>query len=998
LRSEPAPSDAPADMPDVAPRLSPRHRRAIYEQLTRDRLAELTDRFDVPVEDRRHVQAHIDALVRARRVDVAELLGLLKREELQLACDVLGLDRGGREKDAIVQRILALATDRNGDADSDPPSAPSPATPSFSLTNTTARKSTPKRTNGASARAPSTGGTGEPAADYRHDDTRKNNPPAGLVEFDRPPPQKTKKYAYDPHLDPQLQWAGKTERTSFEVDTVSLHIHERVSTQAILRAVQREDAQRDLFAEATLPESKAIDFYAHDVGWANRMVLGDSLVVMNSLLEREQMAGKVQCIYIDPPYGVKFNSNFQPSIARRDVKDGDDASLTREPEQIQAFRDTWELGIHSYLTYMRDRLLLARQLLTESGSVFVQISDDNAHVLRLLLDEVFGPANQVATIAWKKGAPQARIIKNSFNYLLWYARSAEHVKTRKLFRERAVNEGSSEDPAKLALSCEIPGEAARTLTAAEKRNPDLLPPGTRVYRTQDIESPGIDPERRFEFVFQGERLWPKPRNSWRGLPEEMARLSKCERIARTPEGLGYKFYVVDDSPAIEITNWWDDTAGNVPDMVYVVQTNTKIIERCVLMTTDPGDLVLDPTCGSGTTAFVAEQWARRWITCDTSRVALALARQRLLTAKFPFYQLRSSRVRDGFHYKTVPHVTLKSIAQNARLDACSSRDERERVIRESAEQEVLYDQPLEDKSRVRVAGPFTVEAIPAPALDHGFDENAAPSSGDDRVGRVADPGGDYVSMMIGLLRKSGVQFAGGRHLPLPSIRSVKGAYEFFHAESETGLGDDPRRVAISLAPPHAPVTPAQVLQAIYETRNYDILLFVGFGCDPEAGRMIEQGVQRRELQFVHAAPDILVGDLLKTTKTTRLFSAFGAPDVRVHAEDGGLISVELTGVDLYDPITGATHHGKGDAVAAWFVDHDYDGRTFCICQALFPGRATKNPWEKLQKALKGTIDEERFEALRSTRSVPFKPGKRVAVRVIDDRGNEAVKVVDAGKR
>ena len=417
------------------------------------------------------------------------------------------------------------------------------------------------------------------------------------------------------------------------------------------------------------------------------------------------------------------------------------------------------------------------------------------------------------------------------------------------------------------------------------------------------------------------------------------------------------------------------------------------------MTTDPGDLVLDPTCGSGTTAYIAEQWGRRWITCDTSRVALALARQRLLTAIFPYYRLRSDRVRDGLVYKKVPHIKAESFTNNARIDACKSREECDRVIREVTKQEELHDDPEVDKGRVRVSGPFTVEAIPVASLedaDAGDDVASDPVPASES-GRAEDPAGDYLSMMIDLVRRSGVGFANGKQIRIPTLRTVKGSYEYLHAEGESDMAGDPRRIAVSFGSKHAPVTPVQVRNALTETRGYEWVLFVGFGCDPEARRMIDQGVHGRQLDFANAAPDILVGDLLKTRKADRLFSVFGAPDVQVRREPNEMVSVALVGVDIYDPITGNTHHGDGEDVAAWFVDQDYDGRSFCVCQALFPGRGIKNPWEKLQKALKGTIDQEKFEQLRTTRSLPFKPGKKVAVTVIDDRGNEVITVVDAGR-
>ncbi|MDX2089784.1 MAG: site-specific DNA-methyltransferase [Kofleriaceae bacterium] len=837
------------------------------------------------------------------------------------------------------------------------------------------------------------GATNDIAA-YQHDDKRKNNPPAGLVEFDKPPPQPTKTYQYDPHLDPQLTWAGKAEHTSFEVDTVSLHIHEDVRPEAILRAVKREDVQGDLFARIELPDAKAIDFYHHDVGWKNRLILGDSLTVMNSLLEREQMAGKVQMVYLDPPYGVKFNSNFQAAISKKDVKDGDDASLTREPEQIQAYRDTWTLGVHSYLTYMRDRVLLARELLSESGSVFVQISDENVHHVREILSEVFGETNAIGIIAFAKttGSTQ-NFLPQTTDYLLWYARNRESAKYRQLFLEKEPGGQGGTGYTKV----ELPDGTRRGLTAAEKADLSLLDRSARIFALDNITSQSIGREKGegaacwFPVTLPGigKPFLPPEKARWKTNEEGMRRLLAARRVDASSGGkLGYVRYL-NDFPLYPLSNVWMDTVGQNQtggDKLYVVQTALKAVQRCILMTTDPGDLVLDPTCGSGTTAVVAEQWGRRWITCDTSRVAIALARQRLMTSRFPFYALRSERVRDGFDYKTSPHITLRSIAQNTRLDDCKTQADRERVILETADQEVLYDQPLIDSDRVRVTGPFTVEAIPVASLDAEEPADSSAKPGTDQAAA------EYLGMMIDLLKKSGVQFPNNRHLALTSLRPVRGPYEYLHAEAELQNGIT-KRVAVSFGPRHAPVTPVQVRDGINETRGYDIVIFVGFACDPEARRIIDAGIVGRELQFANAAPDILVGDLLKTKKTTRLFTTFGAPDVKVETAEDDLLKLTLAGVDLYDPNTGETTHRSGEDVAAWFIDHDYDGRTFCVCQALFPGGG-KNPWEKLQKALKGTIDEDKFETLRTATSLPFKPGKKVAVKVIDDRGNEVIKLVD----
>ena len=962
-------------------------RRSALEVLSRDSLAKITAQHELNVEDRRAVASHIDAIVRARSLDFGEVLRSLKRDELKAMCEALGLDDSGREKDLLVQRILGGEQPRDDGGKGD--------TGGFSLTPPEP-KPRRQRENGGGAGGRN-GGNGEAVGDYRHDATRKNNPPAGLIDFDRAPKQATKTYAYDPHLDPQLQWAGKAEHTSFEVDTVSLHIHERVSAQAIMRAVKREDAQRSLFAEDDLPESQAIDFYAHDVNWANRLILGDSLLVMSSLVQREQMAGKVQCIYVDPPYGVKFNSNFQPSISRREVKDGDDSSLTREPEQIQAYRDTWTLGVHSYLAYLRDRLLVARDLLAQTGSVFVQIADENVHHVRELMDEVFGRDNFVVTIVLKKkGATTPTDPVNDF--ILWYAKSRPDVKVRTLYQARS----RPEDDPKFNTLIAPSGEFRRVKDLPTDEVERLIREGCDFARVNyPLVSQHPSATRSGDFTWNGKSFSCGHNAQWRFDPEtDMRRLVECGRLF---DGGGKSLGGVmrwSDWPYIAISNIWDDMHGDQEPM-YVVQTNRRAVARCVLMTTDPGDLVLDPTCGSGTTAFVCEHWGRRWITCDTSRVALAIARQRLLTARYPFFRLRSDRVRDGFVYQTVPHVTLKGIAQNAKLDVCRTREERDRLIRECADQEPLYDAPEEVKGKVRVSGPFTVEAIPVASMeDPGISPTPGPEgelrdgNGEGYTAAPADPAGDHTAQMIDLLRKTGGVDFKGKRLPLPTLRPMRTAHEWIHAESETGIEGDARTIAVSFGPRHAPVTTKQVLDATRQARRYDMLLFVGFACDPEALSMIERGVPGCEMHFVHAAPDILVGDLLKSSRATKLFTVFGLPDVRTARAKDGKVTVTLTGVDIYDPLTGETAHDDGKNVAAWFLDHDYDGRTFCICQAFFPNQKAKNPWEKLQKALKGTIDEDRFEALRGTTSVPFTPGAKVAVKVVDDRGNEVVKIVD----
>jgi adenine-specific DNA-methyltransferase len=822
---------------------------------------------------------------------------------------------------------------------------------------------------------------GEKVKDYRHEEKRPNNPPAGLATYDKTLPSR-KVYDYDPHLDPQLIWAGKKEHTSFEVESVALHIHERISTAAIIKAVQRESLQRDLFADPQLPLTEQIEFYQHEMNWANRLILGDSLLVMNSLLERELMAGKVQMIYMDPPYGVKFSSNFQPRIDRRDVKDDDD-SLTREPEMIKAYRDTWTLGVHSYLSYLRDRLLLCRELLADSGSVFVQISDENLHHVRELMDEVFGAENFVVVICYKRlGMMVGEILKSSAHYLLWYAKDIERVRFHKVFEEQVAGVGMGDHYNQLES---VASGEVRPMRKEERGN---VPAGWTAFQLVSLQTYGLGSTGKEAFSFDGREFRPGPNKAWRTTVEGLRRLAESRRIYTAGNTIRYKQYLT-DFPFVEVRSIWE-TTGRDPENLYVVQTPTNVIERCVLMTTDPGDLALDPTCGSGTTAYVAEQWGRRWITCDTSRVALALARQRLLTATFPYYKLKhpDSGVSGGFIYEEVPHITLKSIAQN-----------------EPQQTETLYDKPEIDRSKVRVSGPFTVEAIPVPAMESPSESPIPQLEADARQddlarrgrgeGRIVNPAADHITTMIELLRKAGVVFPGGKKLMLDNVRPL--GVGWLHAEAEAKQdGERARRVAVSFGPRHGPVTAIQTHEAAQtaSVNGYDVLVLAGFSVDPEAQAFIQKTpIKNLTIHFANVNPDVLVGDLLKTSRASQLFTVFGSPDVKLEKQKDGSFIVRLLGVDIYDPNTGELQQSRGEDVAAWFLDQDYDGYTFCISQAFFP--ANSEAWEKLERALKGSLDPEKFEALRGTVSLPFQPGKhkRIAVKVIDMRGNEVIRVL-----
>lgn len=834
--------------------------------------------------------------------------------------------------------------------------------------------------------------------DYRHEDsTRLNVPEAGIATQDRAVRERVT-YDYDPHLDPQLQWAGKAEHTSFNVDTVSLHVHERVSTAAVLRAVRREEVQRTLFSDPEFSLDAELEFYQHQMDWANRLVLGDSLLVMNSLIRREGMAGKVQCIYIDPPYGVNYNSNFQPQINQRDVRDGDDRSLTREPEQIRAYRDTWQLGIHSYLTYLRDRLLLARELLSDSGSVFVQISDENVHHVREILDEVFGVQNFVGQIAFVKTSQQAnRLLSADSDLLLWYARNRDAVKYRQLYGAKAFGG----ERATQYTWVEPPGGDPRSMTAAEREDPSTIPAGYRILSHADTTSAGYSANSSRPFEFRGQVFDPGRNLHFKTTPEGLQRLAAANRLMIVGRNLRYRRYL-DDFPVYPLTATWADTgmSGFAGAKLYVVQTNTKVVARCVLMTTDPGDLVFDPTCGSGTTAYVAEQWGRRWITCDTSRVALALARQRLMTASYEYYQLADADrgVDGGFVYKTVPHVTLRSIAQG-----------------EPPERETLYDQPAVDRRRTRVSGPFTVEQIPTFGIEVDADASSSadhtraydPGALDDgdRFDDVRRRGGEVdpvksIGELTDLLRIDGVRLPGGRHLEFHTLAPAANAGGQIHAEGEYEEAGENRRIAISFGPLYGPISARQVEEAIDEARfgTYHAILFAGFAFDDGAQSYIERYRAPKRLQILKAniAADVLVPDLLKNRRGQQLFAVFGEPDIAVE-RSGADWQVALRGMDVYDPATGEVSSSGTDGVAAWFLDTDYDRRSFLISQAFFPGSTGgANPWERLRRALRGWVDSEAFEMLRGTVSVPFaaRENRRIAVKVIDFRGNEALAIRD----
>ena len=792
---------------------------------------------------------------------------------------------------------------------------------------------------------------------------------------------------------PFLDWAGKAERLSFDVPTLPLFVHERLSTSAILETLKGHTRDRqvdmfDLFGESDLPiRDRLLKAYEHRNGWVNRLILGDSLVVMNSLLYYEGLGGQVQTLYMDPPYAVKFGSNFQPFVRKRDVTHGDDTDMVREPEMVQAYRDTWELGVHSFLTYLRDRLLLACELLHPSGSIFVQMSDTNLHHVREVMDEVFGPECFVSQISFQTTSGfQTRTLATLGDFLLWYARDPERLKVRKLFEEQPVVLG--EGNARWVL---LPDGTYRGVSAAEKRSEAPLPEGARLYKPGDLQGQGASREPQ-PFEFGGKVYRPGANSHWKAnYPAGLERLVAAGRIHTARNSIQYRRFA-SDFPYKERGNLWTDTlTGSFTDeKTYVVQTNPKVVERCLLMTSDPGDLVLDPTCGSGTTAYCAERWGRRWITIDTSRVPLALARQRLLTSTFDFYQLRepSRGPAGGFEYRRrqnrrgeevggiVPHVTLESIANDA-----------------PAKEEVLFDRPEKDGDVTRVSGPFCVEAtIPAPVDWEGDGEE------DSGEAVAVDAHAKHVDRMIEVLRRSPVLRLGGGHTVILSrvrrpARTMSLSAEA-RVEGENGETGE-QTAAIVFGPENGAVSQTLVFEAARESyaKGYGHLYVIGFAIQPDARGLVEASEEAIGVPatYVQASMDLLMGDLLRNLRSSQIFSVCGLPDIRLRRLAKGDYRVELSGLDVFDPATMDTDHREGRDVPAWFLDTDYNGLCFHVCQAFFPRTSA---WEGLKRSLRGEFEDSVWEHLSGTASTAFQAGGhgQIAVKVIDDRGNELLVV------
>ena len=962
---------------------------------------------------------------------------------------------------------------------------------------------------------------------YRHDESRKNLPPAKIAGEGKLSESEKQRYTYSPRFDPKLrfdrskrsdlifdiiaksrrerlneeeqniltdalsqhepwlEWAGKQEQNELEVDSVALHEHERVSTQAILDVAKRRDVDRDLFGDPQLPYHQAVQFYKHDVDWVNRLILGDSLQVMSSLANREDLSGKVQMIYMDPPYGINYGGNFQQRVGKRETGTSE-KHVTREIEQIKAYRDSWTLGVHSYLSYLRDRLILAKTLLKESGSIFVQIGEENLANITLLLDEVFDRKNRVQTITFKKKSSTKKG-HSIVDYIVWYAREKSAIKMPDVFKDP----GSPEESLMFNKVLLPTGERCRYDLLDKERQ---LKYRNKILRDNYPVVSQLSNEKRSKpIVVQGKTVSCGKNCSWRYNPEiGMKRLERSERLRITGASAGGVVFW-NDGRLSAITNVWIDIHG-AANPVYVVQTNHKVVERCMLMSTEPGDLVLDPTCGSGTTAYVAEKWGRRWITIDTSRVSLAVARQRMLTSNFDYYELKNTDkgVGEGLRYGTVSKVTLQSIANNENLDPILDKhdevleeyllkcnqaladisgelkrtlrnkleqkkrtkgklhitegderrwilpvndekfehwtvpfdtdpdwpealsrsvteyrqawrekmDEVNKCIKDNAEQTELVDKPVKVSGITRVSGPFTVEAVQPPEMTKVEESDEAGSSDVD----IAKNAEAYLTEMIGLLKVDGVRFQDNKRMKFSSLEPIHGRTDAIHAEGtwkfEDGIEDNEETVAVAIGPQYGSVTAMHLENLIKPaSRSYDHLVVAGFGFDGTAKTIFDEDPHPRlRIHMAHIRPDINPGmkGLLKEQKGAQLFTVFGQPRVTLSGPDkDDCYTIELSGVDIYDPVENTIKSSNAKDVASWFIDSDYDGRTFCITQAFFPD---KTAWKKLSKALKTVIDESVFEKFSGSVSLPFEAGKhkRVAVKVIDPRGNEVMRVLKIG--
>jgi len=805
---------------------------------------------------------------------------------------------------------------------------------------------------------------------YTHSGKRVNVPEVGLVSSATDKVDETKEYKFDPYLDPQLDWSGKSEKNKLEIDTVSLHVHERIDPKTLIEKFKNKDElaneeyQLNFFENQDFqkPLNKAIQFYLHDHNWSNRLIAGDSLLVMNSLIEKEGMGGKIQTIYMDPPYGVNYRSNFQPFTNKKDHKDGADDAIPHEPEMIRAFRDTWQLGVHSYLSHIRERVLLGKELLNETGSFFFQISDDNLHHCREIIDEIFGSENYFGTICFQKTASPLsaeNLLPSKMDFIIWYAKNKSKIKYHKLFFKRPNDIQAGYTKIKL------PEGKIRKLTKEEISGEKQIPKKSRLLKYENLFKSG--PGAKYDVEIEG-KIYNSGNRWWGQRKEDILKLYEMGRIAVTGNSLSFVKYL-DDFPYKPMDNLWDGLGG-AQNKVYVVQTNEEVVKRCILMSSDVGDIIFDPTCGGGTTAISAERLGRKWITCDTSRVALNLSRKRIMTEVYDYYKLQNPEegLAGGLKYKEVDRLTPSLIAKG-----------------NTGKKETIYLEPIKDSSLKRVSGPFTVEAVPSIRVKT-ISENHSYNFDQD------------IDNYINEISSTGIQTLKGDKINFINIEKTKG-YKYLHAHGQVEEGNTYKNCFICFGPNYAPMEQIQVEQAVFELRETleqnCILIFCAFHFDPEASKDIDN-LDHERINFLKSqmSVDLLTEDLRKRRSSNQSFWLIGEPDINIEKRDSKFF-VQILGFDYYNPSKGQIESKGIESIALWMIDTNYNERSVCPDQFFFPIQ-DNNDWTKLKKSLKDEIDENKIKFFQGSRSKPFEAGnhKKIAVKIIDNRGIESLVVKD----
>ena len=802
---------------------------------------------------------------------------------------------------------------------------------------------------------------------YKHKGKRKNIPEVGLVTSSTDKVIDKKKYKFDPFLDPNLDWTGKLEKNELEIDNVSLHVHEKIDSKLLIDKIKnnfessrKKEKQLNFFdnPEFELPLNKALQFYNHESNWSNRLIAGDSLLVMNSLLEKEGMGGKIQTIFMDPPYGINFKSNFQPFTNQKVVKESDDA-IPNEPEMIKAFRDTWELGIHSYLSHLRDRILLCKELLNETGSMFLQINDKNLHHAQEVIEEIFGKENYFGLICFQKVAsPLAaeNSMPSKLDFLLWYCKDITKIKYHKLFykRKNDIDVGYN--------NIELENGERRKLTKDEIDGKVKIPKG-KLFKPIDLFKSG--PGSKFEIKVDG-KVYDSGKKWWGQKKEDIQKLVNLKRIVPYGNSLTFIRYL-DDFPYKQLENLWDGLSG-ARDKVYVVQTNEEIIKRCILMSSDAGEIVFDPTCGGGTTAVASERLGRKWITCDSSRVALNLSRKRIMTEVYDYYKLNipEEGISGGIKYKQVMRLTPSLIAQGY-----------------EGKKETIYLEPEIEKNIKRVSGPFTVEAVPSIRVKNP----------DSKIN--VNENEQEIENYINEINTTGIQTIEGKKIKFLNLEKSK-AFEYIHAIGQIEYELSHKTTYVSFGPNHGPLEQTQVENAVYELRENlkeeSLLIFCAFHFDPEASKDIDC-LEHPKIKFLKSqmSVDLLTEDLRKKRSSNQSFWLIGQPDIDILNEKDGY-RVKIKGFDYYNPLSSGEIISRGsDNIALWMLDTDYDERSICPDQFFFPIN-DGNDWTKLNKTLKSEIDLNKIKFFQGTISEKFSKGVhgKIAVKIVDNRGIESL--------